>query len=302
MSRYVKILRNARRRPVTVVGLCSFGAAAFGLLLVGSLVVDQPAEACNRRVPPPVQCCTATIAVTKAVSATTATPGPGGVFAAVNVIMPSFSGVNPLNPGAPCNPIPTVTPGAGQTITLQLNTFPGGLPAGPPQVFPLNAIGCGQQRTTQLIVYPLPQGFSPGRYTYVATVNATWQSGGGPIANTAVGDAALCVVEESFPGSGIPRGDMFSSAAGPAPQCGAGAQRRIEITVLNNDPVESMSVVLTATSSQQGRMPGNDPGAMSFSEPVEGDDFPICPETDLPAKDQILRRSFQKPPMSPSPF
>lgn len=181
--------------------------------------------------------------------------------------------------GGTCTMPATVT---GGTVTATF-TGPGGPFTGSAPMPALAAPGFNNVVVSVPVNIPAA---TAGIFTLVgsATVNfsATPQSPAQTLLGT--GDMVVCFVEPSPADPTIPRLDMqFLGDA--SLNCEGGSPQLFEYLVTNNDPTESVTLEVTATSQQEARMPtvvSGDPNyAYSISTPIVGDDFPIVFQENL---------------------
>lgn len=261
-------MNSKRRRCIVVFALCA---------VVSIAVSPRPAPACTSSPCVPTVGCTKSVSIVKAVPAVVLTPATPLPFA-VPVRINTVTGVNPAG-GCPVCPNPATVQGGTVTVSL---LGPGGPFVG---MAPIAIAGSGFQTQTVSVTVTIPPG-TVGLFvvSVTADVNFSADSAGPPQTVTAMGDSQVCFVEETSPGSGIPRLDMQLLAPGLL-QCPPGAQYNLTYRVRNNDPTESVTLMATATSGQAARMPtttGDPDRVRSISNPVSGDDFPIAFLEDLP--------------------
>lgn len=281
MSRFARQCFGVVRGRAQVATICSLSMLVIGSGMTGLFLLERRAEACNRT-PPPPDMCEKSINSRKRVQRPIAYPG--GIALAIFVTTEITTDSGPTS-GNTC-----MTPSSVSGGTVEL-TMRGPGPGGPivpgfPQNGPIPPIPAGMQNTTVTTLINVPAGLAAGLYFFTGTATVTWtvDSAGNGGSSFSSGDTVVCLVEESFPDSGLPRLDMAVVNVIGEPECGAGAQREVVVTLFNNDPVESVTVTMEATASQNARMPGGDAaGTFSISSPVSGDELVICPKADLPA-------------------
>ena len=66
------------------------------------------------------------------------------------------------------------------------------------------------------------------------------------------------------------------SPANPFIVVGPGSQVDATYRLTNNDPTESVTITLEATSKQNARLPTGNAAVYSIAAPFTGDDFPIA--------------------------
>lgn len=264
-----------------------------GAIVVGLGANARPVHAC---VPSE---CPASVTTCKSVSivkAVTATVPVGTTAVPVLVTVNTTTGINGL--------AATRATVVGGTVTITLTAIAPTVGGPFVATAAVSPAGAGAQSQSVTVTVPVPAGtLGTFAITGTASVMFSADSAGPAESLTATGDAKICFVEETTPGSGIPRLDM--EVLGDAQvQCPAGLQANLTYRITNNDPTESVTLMLTASSGQNGRMPNGtdciapnfDPASctgdpatdspccrvQSISNPVSGDDIPIAFMANLP--------------------
>jgi len=201
-------------------------------------------------------------------------PNPLLVFLSPGVVnipvrVNTNSGANPLCTVANCTNPATVL---GGTVTVAL-IGPGG-PFTAMVPLPMRAPGFVSGVVT--VPVPIPAGLV-GIYLVVGTasVNFSASSGGTPPTTTttpamtilATGDAEICFVEPAPGNPNLLRLDMRLLGNGLV-ECPSGSQGTFEYLVVNNDPNESVNLLVTASTKQEAILPAGDPDFVySISNP-----------------------------------
>ena len=235
------------------------------------------AQACMRI--PPAPFCGKTLVLTKA--------APPSIFVPAG-IAPSFSIPfevfwNMTNVGVPALcPAPT-GPGGTFPATLSMEiSCVGGPGLAAPVTLPID-LDIGFNPGT--VPVTLPAG-PPRSCTVAGTVTLPLADG---MTLRARGDSVVCLVEPSPDDPSKPRLDLeFLSSEIQHSHPGDQGEFRFKVT--NNDPAEEVLITVDAEMEQVSRLPeivvpGGAPGTNVFSlaDPLQGDNFPIAFDPDLPA-------------------
>ncbi len=249
---------EALRELIALRPLLKLLAAVTLLAAVAILSLKPPAAlACGS---PPVAVCLRTTALVKAVPRVIVVP-PGGVVVPIpfTVFIGAFGTCPPpidttVTFTIACVPGPSPVPASVTILTPAPGVYGGAVPVffpgGPPRV--CRVMGVATTRWTGLI-------FTTGR-----------------------GDVEVCLVDPAPGSTTVPRLDM--ELLSPSIQLAhPGDQRQHVIRMTNNDPLNSVTGLITGTARQNGRMstispvptPGSGDGPGSAASPNSGDAFPI---------------------------
>lgn len=238
----------------------------FGLFAVSAALAPRAAHACSGTSVPPM--CGVSGTMNKAVpGVVTVPPGTAQVIIPVRVTLfctpPACALLGPITATVSLVPV-----GGGPAVATGTATVP--------------SAGCSILGTpvTFNVVINIPPAVR-GRFRVVGVTNVPTTAPNLPPGSvtTFAGDTFVCVADE-VPGlPGVPRLDMQLISPNPANPfivVGPGSQVGATYRLTNNDPAESVTVTLEATSKQNARLPTGNAAVYSIAAPFTGDDFPIA--------------------------
>lgn len=267
-------LANTNRRFLTLVTA----------LLTASLAASDTADACRPKAPP-VVACVKSVAIVKGVPAVFIIP-PAGITIFLPATVITSTGPSPTIPDSIC-PEPATVTGGLVTMTLIAPPFITPLAVGMAPVAPAPA-----GFSTQVVLVPLfiPAG-TFGLFFVTASAAVTFSADSSLLVSTVTGtgDTVICFVPEV--GGAPPRLDLklraddLSPLDPPFVHCQAGQPVEVVYEITNNDPTNTVSLTLTASSDQRADedalvTPIDDTtGAYSISDNL--DDFRIQFDTSV---------------------
>jgi hypothetical protein len=245
----------------------ALGGSVLLLGLSGLLTFSSPppAEACHGTPPPPM-CGVTGIMVKVTPFVFVVPPNPVTINIPVNVIMA-------------CVPTNCATLGLA-TATIDLSPFGGGPVVATGSVM-FQPPACSANATTTRINVPItvPAGIL-GLYRAVGTTTVPTAAINLPAGTVTAfgGDTVVSFVEQAPGQPGVPRLDLKlidPDPANPFMVVGPGSQVAATYRLINHDPLNNVTVTLTASSKQNARLPTGNAAVYSISAPQSGDDFPI---------------------------
>lgn len=260
-----------------------------GVMFTLAMFSARPAQTCNSSPKPPV-CAVSGVMIKTSPVVIVSPPAPIVVNLPVTVVMA-------------CSPPGCATFGLS-TATLDLTPFGGGpVVATGMAMFTPGPCTNGLSFTAINVPVPVPAGLV-GLFTVSGTASVPTAAPNLPPGSvtTIAGDTVISFVEEAPGQPGVPRLDLKLIDPDPSNSviyAGPGSQVAATYRLTNNDPTESVTVTLTATSKQGARLPTGNAALYSIAAPFVGDDFPIAfdaPECSIPLPADP--GSFVQPPIT----
>lgn len=232
-----------------------------GLLLLAMLTYSPAAQACRGTSSSATTPCIVSMVMAKKSHGVVVIPGAGGPITITGMVTLTCRSA----PGATCD-VSTIS-WSGITASATATKL------APPPAVPL--IGatfsgsdslagvCGDDLDFSITTTPLLAG-GGGFFSIVGTTDATVTFTAQTPATVPVvagGDMVVCLVEEAPGSPGVPRLDMQLIGGGGVGFSQAGGQRISSYLLTNNDPTESVTLTLTADSTQIAGLP-SDPSAL----------------------------------------
>ncbi|MBT8486062.1 MAG: hypothetical protein KJO43_10815, partial [Phycisphaerae bacterium] len=242
----------------------TWSLVAASLVTAGGLVATD-AEACFGTPRPPA-CARSTTLLKVSPAPTVLVPAGATMVSVPIVVRIALAGACP--------------PPLSTTVTLtSTGCVPGG-PGGSGSVtFPSGLPGTYAGSLTMTF------GAGPARIcTVVGTATTTWADG---VTTSGTGDAVVCLVDPAPGDPSVPRLDVERLSADVI-AAHPGDQALYEYRITNNDPTETVEVMITADSEQTARLgsitgvsPASGDGTYAIADPGTGDNFPIAFIEDL---------------------